>query len=102
MDRRYSQARFYDGSRAVRNGERQGEALVRRFLGQARQVNAAAQSYGGSTGGAQSAGGNAGLEVLNERAAQARDRRAIFKEEGSGSLGARSALWQARQLPELG
>lgn len=101
MDRRYSQARFYNGSRAVTGDQERGDRLVRRYLEQARRTHAAAQSYGGSTGGQQSAGGNAGLVVLQERAAEARDRRAIFKEQGSGVLGARAALWQARQLPEL-
>ena len=101
MDRRYNQARFYDGTRTSDGRQEQSEALVRRYLGRARQLDAVSQSYGGSTGGSQSAGGNAGLQVLQERAALSRERNAIFKEQGTGALGARATLWQVRQLPQL-
>ena len=61
MDRRYNQARFYDGTRASDGRQEQSEALVRRYLGRARQLDAVSQSYGGSTGGSQSGQSNQGL-----------------------------------------
>lgn len=100
MDRRYSQSRFYNGTRAADSRSSRGDALVRRYLGVAKQQASSAQSYGGSTGGSQSIGGNSGLSTLAERAALSKDRGAIFKDQGSGALGARRSMWDARQLPE--
>lgn len=100
MDRRYSQSRFYDGTPAVPAQER-SEALVRRYLGAARQQAQADASYGGSTGGVKSLAQPTGLLVLQQRAQEAKDRGLIFKAQGSGRFGARAAAWEARQLPEL-
>lgn len=99
VDRRYSQARFYDGPRAVRSTSRRSDGLVRQHLGRARNQLRQAQSYGGSTGGRQSAGGNAGLVMLRQRAGELRDRQAIFAQAGRGVLGARASLREGRQLP---
>ena len=84
MDRRYSQARFYNGTPASSSSAARSEALVRRSLGAARRFNAAAQSYGGSTGGASSAGG---ISASAARGTELSDARQIYKSFGSGALG---------------
>lgn len=88
MDRRYSQARFYNGTPASRSSSDQADALVRRSLGAARRINSSAQSYGGSTGGASSAAGySAGPSVSAARGTELSDARQIYKTYGSGALG---------------
>lgn len=99
MDRRYGEARAFDGTRAVPTSAR-GEALVRRYLQQARSQNSSAQSYGGSTGGAKSIDPMTAATLLAERSRSAGDTKRIFQEEGSGALGARATLREARKLPE--
>jgi hypothetical protein len=92
MDRRYRESRFYNGAPASDRGERGRDTIVRRHLERARRANASAQSYGGSTGGTRSAGGNSGLEVIRQRNASIKDQREAFRQYGSGSLGGRANL----------
>lgn len=94
MDRRYREARF--NAPASDSRERQREGLVRQYLSRARSANHAAQSYGGSTGGASSANIGLGAEVLASRSAAIGEGRQVFREAGSGSLGARRSLAEAR------
>ena len=51
MDRRYKQARFYNGTPATDRSVNKSDSLVRSYLAKARKQNATDQSYGGSTGG---------------------------------------------------
>lgn len=99
MDRRYSQMRM-GGARAVDTRER-SDGLVRQYLARARSQNHAAQSYGGSTGGASSANVGLGASVLTARNAEIGEGRAAFREAGSGALGARKSFGEARKLPDL-
>jgi hypothetical protein len=94
MDRRYKQSRFYNGSRAVGSGSKRSEALVRSRLARARRENSASQAYGGSTGGVSSAGG--GISVIAGRNDAIKDAREIFRNEGSGTFGARANLAEVR------
>ena len=102
MDRRYKQARFYNGTPATDRRVNRSDSLVRSYLARARKQNATGQSYGGSTGGRSSIDSNRGLEILRERATQQSERNEVFKEEGSGIYGARRAKYESRQLPDLG
>jgi len=95
MDRRYSQSRFYSGIRAKSQRGDRADALVRSYLGRARKANADNQSYGGATGGVKSTD-NRGLDTLLARNVGTKEARQIFKDYGSGDLGARSALAEAR------
>lgn len=88
--------RFYDGAPASAQGEKKGEALVKRYLARARSSNAAGQSYGGSTGGRSSAGGNEGLVTLQQRNAAIKNQRETFKQYGSGALGGRASVAEVR------
>lgn len=88
MDRRYKEARFYNGMRAKSGSRDQGDQLVRSYLARARAENRAAQDYGGSTGGISSAGG--GMAVVAGRSTDIKDAREIFRTEGSGSFGGRA------------
>lgn len=94
MDRRYEQTRFYNGSRADESRSEKSDRLVRTYLARARRSNNASQAYGGSTGGAKSAGG--GLAVVVNRNADIKDARELFRTEGSGSFGARANLAEVR------
>lgn len=94
MDRRYREARFYNGTPAATGASERGERLVRSYLARARRQNATGQSYGGSTGGASSVGG--GQAVIAGRNVDIKDAREIFREEGTGSFGARASLAEAR------
>lgn len=96
MDRRYSANRFYDGTRASTAGRQQSDALVRSHLARARRAVAAGQSYGGSTGGSQTADGGSGLNTLLNRNEILKDERETFRQAGSGSLGARAASAEVR------
>lgn len=100
LDRRYRETRF-NGSVASNNGRRRSDGLVRQYLGRARQANHAAQSYGGSTGGASSYDPNQGVKTLIARSEEVSRDREIFKQAGSGQLGARKSLAEARDLPSL-
>lgn len=91
MDRRYSQARFYNGAPADSRASEGREALVRRHLERARNQGRQAESFGGSTGGSSSLGGAAGV-VQRSRGSAVKDARQVFKEEGGGRLGARASL----------
>lgn len=102
MDRRYTQARFYNGTPATRRSANRSDSLVRSYLSRARKENSARQSYGGSTGGRSSIDVNRGLDILRERASEQSERNKVFKEEGSGIYGARRAKYESRQLPDLG
>lgn len=88
MDRRYKEARFYNGMRAKSVSSDQSDRLVRSYLARARQENRAAQDYGGSTGGVSSAGG--GMAVIANRNVDIKDAREIFRTEGSGTFGGRA------------
>ena len=99
MDRRYGEARASDGTRAFRGRSARGEALVRQYLGRARQQNSSAQAYGGSTGGAKSIDPAAATEILRGRSLGMGEAREIFRQEGSGALGARASMWDARRMP---
>lgn len=96
IDHRYEQSRFYNGTPATDRRGRNSDALVRRYLGAARRLTNAGKSYGGSTGGAQAMGGGFGLRALFERNAEIKDERDIFREYGTGGLGARRAIAEAR------
>lgn len=95
MDRRYSQSRFYSGFRAQSGSRDRADALVRSYIGRARRENIANQSYGGATGGVKSTD-NRGLDALQARNVNIKEARQIFKDYGSGDLGARSSLAEAR------
>jgi len=101
MDRRYAQARFYDGTRAVPSQQARSDSLVKRYLQRARNEARVANTYGGSTGGNSSIDANRGLEVMQERGRSIAEAREVFKELGSGAIGARKSFSQARALPEL-
>lgn len=94
VDRRYSQGRFYGGTRASNDRAVASERLVRSYLERARGINRSAQTYGGSTGGISSAGG--GIAVIAERGANIKDAREIFRTEGSGAFGGRASLAEVR------
>lgn len=96
MDRRYTANRFYDGTRASAAEGQRGAALIRSYLAQARRANAAAQSYGGSTGGSQTAGGGGGLNTLLNRNEILKEERETFRQQGSGILGARAVSAESR------
>lgn len=96
IDHRYKQSRFYNGTPATDKRNVRRDALVRGYLGAARRVNSAGQSYGGSTGGAQAVGGGFGLGALAERNADIKDDRDVFRQYGTGGLGARRAVAEAR------
>ena len=100
MDRRYKQARFYNGTPATDRSVNKSDSLVRSYLARARKQNATDQSYGGSTGGRSSI--STAQSVAQQRAAETPDRNKVFKEEGSGVYGARRAKYESRQLPDLG
>lgn len=90
MDRRYTETRFYNGTRANSRAKEQSDRLVRSYLARARSENRSAQDYGGSTGGVQSAGG--GLAVVAGRNVDIKNAREIFRTEGSGSFGGRASV----------
>ena len=92
MDRRYKQARFYNGTPATDRSVNKSDSLVRSYLARARKQNATDQSYGGSTGGRSSI----------STAQSVAHRNKVFKEEGSGVYGARRSKYESRQLPDLG
>jgi hypothetical protein len=96
MDRRYTQARFYNGERASGGPTARGEALARSYLAEARRINANAQSFGGSTGGYKSMDGAPGLNTLLARNEIIKDEREVFRQYGSGELGGRSSLAEVR------
>jgi hypothetical protein len=97
VDRRYSQNRFYDGTRATARNEQRGDALVRRYLGRARQENRFAQDFGGSTGGQSSMDYRSGGGKVSSLRRQERESgNAVFESEGSGQLGAAAELKAAR------
>lgn len=96
MDHRYAQSRFYNGAPASSRSADRREALVRGHLARARKFNHDSQSYGGSTGGRGTDGSNAGLQVIAQRSTDVKDARRVFKEQGSGSLGGRASLAEAR------
>ncbi len=100
MDRRYNQARFYNGTPATDRSVNKSDSLVRSYLAKARKQNASDQSYGGSTGGRSSI--SSAQSVAQQRASETPDRNKVFKEEGSGVYGARRAKYESRQLPDLG
>ena len=102
MDRRYNQARFYNGTPATRRSTNRSDSLVRNYLARARKENSVAQSYGGSTGGRSSIDVNRGLDILRERASEQSERNKVFKEEGTGVYVARRVKYESRQLPDLG
>lgn len=102
MDRRYREARFYNGMRAGNDASERGEQLVRSYLARARRENAASQDYGGSTGGSSSVGG--GFAVVANRGVDLKNAREIFKNEGIGEFGARANLAEVRgfRQPRVG
>lgn len=85
MDRRYTQARFYNGARASSGANARSDAYARRSLAAARAASYNAQNYGGSTGGLQSI--STGSQVSIDRAIDRSDRNKAFEAFGSGALG---------------
>ena len=79
MDRRYKQARFYNGTPATDRRVNRSDSLVRSYLARARKQNATGQSYGGVPAAVQDS--NRGLEIPRERDA-AIERKVL--REGSG------------------
>ena len=103
MDRRYSQARFYNGTPATARSTNRSDSLVRNYLARARKENSVAQSYGGSTGGRSSIDSQyESGRISKYRAEDQPDRNKVFKEEGTGVYGARRVKYESRQLPDLG
>jgi len=103
MDRRYNQARFYNGTPATDRSINRSDALVRSYLARARKQNANNQSFGGSTGGRSSIDDQYTSGRVSEyRAAETPDRNKVFKEEGIGAYGARRVSNESRRLPDLG
>lgn len=103
MDRRYNQARFYNGTPATSRGSNRSESLVRDYLARARKQNSIDQSYGGSTGGRSSIDNQyESGRVSKYRSDDQPDRNKVFKEEGTGVYGARRVKYESRQLPDLG
>jgi hypothetical protein len=90
-----------NGTRASSTRQDRSDRLVRQYLGQARKQNHDSQSYGGSTGGGKSFNPGQGIETLAARGKEIGSANQIFKEAGSGSLGARRSAFESRQLPEL-
>lgn len=102
MDRRYSQARFYNGAPASSRGQRRREVLVRQHLERARRASHQGQSFGGSTGGQASVDGPGGGGVQRSRGDVVRAARQIFRDQGSGDLGARASMAQLRGYGSAG
>ena len=100
MDRRYKQARFYNGTPATDRSVNKSDSLVRSYLARARKQNATDQSYGGSTGGRSSI--SSAQSIAQQRGAETPDRNKVFNEEGSGVYGARRAKYDSMKLPDLG
>jgi hypothetical protein len=89
MDRRYNENRFYDGRPAVTGPGDRRDALVNRYMAEAKNLNRSLQSYGGSTG----RGGRYGLgdpSVTQQRGLEAVKQRRVFDEAGSGQYGGSS------------
>jgi hypothetical protein len=91
MDRRYSQARFYNGAPASSGSSQRSEALVRQHLQRARNQGRQAETFGGSTGGSSSIGGVAAV-IQRSRGDAVKEARQVFKDQGGGRLGARASL----------
>jgi hypothetical protein len=98
VDRRYSQARAYDGTKASRSGSRRQEALVRARLAQAR-VRSRSLNAAGNEGGPKSAEGFGAADILRARAQERQEQRQVFEQEGSGVYGARPAMDEIRRRP---
>jgi hypothetical protein len=94
MDRRYKEARFYNGARANNDRREKADRLVRSYLTRTRNERRAGQDYGGSTGGVKSAGG--GGAVIASRNRDIKDARELFRTEGSGVFGGRANLAEVR------
>jgi hypothetical protein len=85
MDRRYAEMQLNGLTASTRNQQR-SDALVSRYLNQARVQNRRAQHYGGSTGsGSNSAFKGDALQTV--RADSRQMDRAVFDDAGSGALG---------------
>jgi hypothetical protein len=95
MDRRYKEAQGFS-----LGGQAQRDATAKRLQARARSQAHTANAYGGSTGGLRSIDNGRGLEVMQERAQSIAQARQVFKDFGSGALGARKAFSEARVLPE--
>lgn len=89
--------RFYNGTPVTRKNEREADALLSRYMANARAINRRNADYGGSTGGTKSIDGGSGLSVIKDRQARMGDLRKIFDQEGSGRFGARKEQWIAKQ-----
>lgn len=87
VDRRYTQSRFYNGTRAAGGTNARSRLFADRALAVARANSYQAQRYGGSTGGLQSIG--SGQQVSMDRAIDRADRGKIFEDFGAGELGAK-------------
>ena len=87
-DRRYRQARG-----ASLSSDRRGEALARASASRARRRANRNASFGGSTGGRQSA--QSGGAVSSIRGDDRQQRRAVFESAGSGSLGGEQEIKRA-------
>jgi len=99
VDRRYSQARGVDGSRASKAGLAQREAFTRAQIARGR-VGARSARGGGNERGPKSIDPFAAVAILRGRAAQQAEGNRVFQEEGSGVYGSAPALEEARRQDE--
>jgi hypothetical protein len=99
LDRRYKQARAYDGTPASQGKSRRQEAFARAKLAQAR-VGARSARGGGNEEGPKSIDPYAAVEILRARAAEKAVAGRIFQEEGSGVYGAQPAVEDALRRDE--
>lgn len=84
MDRRYREMRSDDGALASRRRVDQSNALVSRYMSEARQANRAMLSTRNDPKGFRSAG--EGIDPSALRGAETRDKAAVFRDSGSGSF----------------
>lgn len=95
MDRRYKEARAYDGTPASNRKARRQEAFARAKLARAR-VSARSAQGGGNEDGPKSIDPYAAVDILRARSSANAERGRIFQEEGSGVYGAQPAIDDAR------
>lgn len=103
MDRRYRQARAYDGTRASSRGQARQQALTRALMARSRFQSRFAGSRGYESG-PKSIDPEAGLNAIRARQQEQSDRSQIFRDAGSGVYGAYQSLRDAKRLndPQAG
>lgn len=99
MDRRYRQARAYDGTRASSIGQSRRQALTRALIARSRFQF---RSVGGRgyENGPKSIDPDAGLNAIRARQQEQADRSQIFRDAGSGVYGAYQSLRDAKRLSD--